>query len=126
MSILRSLVNSLKAAVSNKAFEMIQLQALENQIKEALEQVTADGTITADEIADVKELTDKLNLSSEQFDHIRLRVLKNLVTHILADGKVSEEEMKLYQEVESSIALAEQDDELKANVAKIKELFGNV
>ncbi len=125
MSILKSLINSLKAAVSNEAFETIQIQELEVQIKEALEQTTADGTITADEIADIKELTDKLNLSSEQFDYIRLRVLKNVVSHILVDGKVSEDEMQLFKEVESSIALAKQDEELTTNIAKVKELFVN-
>ncbi len=125
MSILRNLIDSILATTSNEAFEMVKMRELETQVIDAIKDATKDGTITAKEMADISSLVQKLSISSEEFNHVRLGVLENLVDSILADGKVLENEMELLKEVEDSINVSEHEpEELKAKIEKVKQLAG--
>ncbi len=124
MSILRNLINSVIASSSNEGFERVRAHELASQIKEAIQQTTEDGSITADELDDISKLTDKLSLRPDEFDYIKLNVLEHVVDHILADGEIREDEMNLFKRVEDSINVAPEDrsEELKAKVARVKSL----
>ncbi len=124
MSILKSIVNSVRASFSNEAFDQMKVREMHDKIMEAIREASADGTITAEEIAEVKELTEKLEITDNEMNHIKRDVLKDLIEHIIEDGKVSEDEMKLYQEVEDGLEFADEDkDKLAADIAKVKKMY---
>lgn len=124
MSILKSIIDSIRASVSNEAFDQMQAREMHGKVVEAIREASSDGTITADEIVAIKELMNDLQISDVEMNSIKLDVLKNLIQQILADHKVTENEMKLFQEVEDGLNFAEGDKaQLQADIDKVKSLF---
>lgn len=124
MSILRSILDSVRSSFSNEAYEQVALRELQNKIREGVHEASSDGTITAEEIAEIKTMAEKLELTETDMNHIKLEVLRDLIKHILADQKVTEQEMALYKEVEDGLNFEEgETDQLKADIEKVKELF---
>lgn len=124
MSILKSIIDSVRSSFSNEAFDQIQVRGLQSKVVEAIKEASSDGTITADEVAEIKELTNKLELSDEEFAHIKLEVMQNLIAQILEDNKVTDDEMNLLKEVEDSLKFAEEDQaQISADIEKVKALY---
>ena len=73
----------------------------------ALIRLLEDGEITAEEIADVKSLVEQLEITDSEMGHIKLNIMKNLISKILEDQKVTDEEMALFNEVEDGLNFAE-------------------
>ena len=124
MSILKSIIDSVKSAISNEAFEQVKAREMHDKIVAAIKEVSADGTITAEELTEVKGLLDKLNFSESEFQHLKFEILKNLISQITKDNKVTEEEMSLYNEVADSLKVAEDEiNKLKQDVGKMMNLY---
>lgn len=125
MSILKSIVSSIKSSFSNEAFEQIKMNELRTKLTDAIHEASSDGTITADEMSEIKSIAKQLGLSDTDMSHVKRDVLKNLVAHILEDGKVTEDEMALLNEVEDGLQVVEGDKEqLEADMQKVKDLYG--
>jgi len=124
MSILKSVINSLKAAISNDAFDNIQLADFRKKIKDAIKAASADHSITAEEIAEIKSLVDKLEINDSELNEIRILVMQDLVTLILADNKITEDEMALFEQISDKIDLsAVEEEKLKENFEKVKNMY---
>lgn len=126
MGILRSIIDSIKASSSNKGFEQVKAREMHDKVLDAVKEANEDNQITADEIQDIKTLMSDVEISEIEFGSIKRDVLKNLIKHILEDGKVTEDEMALFKEVKDGLAFEDEDKEqLKADIAKVEEIFKN-
>ena len=124
MSILKSIINSIRAASSNEGFEKVKIREYHDKVIEGINQAMEDGEITAEEIADVKGLVEQLEITDSEMGHIKLNIMKNLISNILEDQKVTDEEMALFNEVEDGLNFAEgEKSELEAEIKKVKSLY---
>ncbi|MDX2301754.1 MAG: hypothetical protein NW226_03095 [Microscillaceae bacterium] len=124
MSILRSIIDSIRASVSNEAFEKVKQKEYHDQVINAIHKASEDGDITAEEIADVKGLIGMLNITESEMGHVKLDIMRHLLTRILADSKVTEEEIALFKEVEDGLSFAKEDKaHLEDEITQMKALY---
>lgn len=124
MSILTSIINSIRAATSNEAFKQIQSREVTDQIMKAVNEASKDGQITAEEILGIKKLVDDLKMGEDILNDVKLKVLRDLVEHVMKDKKISEEEKKLVSIVEDGLAFKmAQLEKLRADLQTIKHNF---
>ncbi len=124
MSILKSIIGSIKSSFSNEAFEQMKMNELRQKLTDAIQEASSDGTITSEEMSDIRGIAQQLGLSDTDMSHVKRDVLKNLVAFILEDGKVTDDEMALLKEVEDGLQVVEGDKEqLKADLQKVKDMY---
>ncbi|GAB4395526.1 MAG: hypothetical protein OHK0053_04160 [Microscillaceae bacterium] len=121
MSILRSLIDSVKSAVSNEAFAQIKARELHDKLLQTIQMARQDNNITADEIADIKQLASRLDITTAELQKIKHDLLEDVVNHALADNVLTAEEKALIQEVKDCLE-HEPDPALQARLEKIRQL----
>lgn len=125
MSFLTSIISSIKASSSNKAYDQMQAREMHDKVIDAVKQASADNEITAEEITEIEALMDTLNISSSEMNAMKEEVLENLVKHILEDNKVTEQELKLLEVVQKGLKVSENNPGLIKDIEKIKSMAGN-
>lgn len=126
MSIVSSIINSIQAAFSNEAFNQIQREDYRKQLMDAITEASKDHIITAEEVVDIQGLVTQLDLSNSDLRNIRVLVMKDLCEHVLADGKITEDEMKLFEALSTQIEFKEgEENKLKEDFDKVKGIYEN-
>ncbi|NJL13945.1 MAG: hypothetical protein HC913_13685 [Microscillaceae bacterium] len=121
MSILRSLIDSVKSAVSNEAFERVKARDLHDELLQTIQLARFDYNITAEEVADIKQLASRLEITSTELQKIKHDLLEDVVNHALADNHITPEEKALIQEVEDCLQY-EPEPTLQAQLEKLKQM----
>ncbi len=104
------------------------------QLQNALSTALADNSITPQELEEVLKLQKSLGISDADMADAKLKVLNNLVEKINADGKISDEEIVMFNTIKASLGvdipseLKMQEEDLlsKANFMKSVEFMKNV
>lgn len=126
MSIVKSIINSIQASFSNEAFNQIQRDDYRTQLMDAIKEASKDHVITLEEVMDIQGLIDKLDLSNSDLRNIRVLVMKDLCAHVLADGKITEDEMKLFEALSNQIEFKEgEEGSLKEDFDKVQSIYKN-
>ena len=125
MSILGDIIRSISSAISDGAAEQFKTREYRDQVMDAVNKSSEDGTITCQEIQEIKSMIDKIGLDEKEMNHVKLKVLKDLTNHILTDNQVSTDEMALLAEIEDVIdaEIGEDAGVLRANLEKIRALY---
>lgn len=125
MSILGDIIRSISSAISDGAAEQFKTREYRDQVMDAVNKSSEDGTITCQEIQEIKSMIDKIGLDEKDMNHVKLKVLKDLTNHILTDNQVSTDEMALLAEIEDVIDAEIGNDAgvLRANLEKIRTLY---
>jgi len=87
---------------------MLQSDEKETAIKkltEALNAAAADNSVTAEEMAELQKLQKELGISEEEFADAKIKLLDGLMDKINADGSISEEEIKLFNQLKLGLAV---------------------
>ncbi|TAF64395.1 MAG: hypothetical protein EAZ55_11190 [Cytophagales bacterium] len=119
-----SILSSILTTFSNATADALSAQNARNQIWEAVQKASADGEITAEEIADIKKLAAKLDIDASYIQNLRLTVLKDLAQHISQDKTVTAGEMQLFEELTKEInPIPVEQIELKQIYEQLKSLM---
>ncbi|MCS7029373.1 MAG: hypothetical protein NZ519_11475 [Bacteroidia bacterium] len=128
MSILKNVLQSIREAYlslkgTNEENED-KLAEQRMQLFEAIKKASEDGTITAQEMEEVRQMQKFLNITDEIMTELKIKVLKDLMNKILADNIVTQEEIALIQELGRGLQLSSEDfARLKPDMDKIEELY---
>jgi hypothetical protein len=123
MSFLTDIFNSVRAGFSQEADEQIKSREMRDKVMEAVHKASEDGTITVEEINGIKGLMSKLDIKDSELADIKIKVLRDLTTHILHDQAVKGGEMELLSAVEDALNFKTSEIErLKEDIAKVKAL----
>lgn len=128
MSILKDALQSIRKAylslTGTKEENEDNLSQQRLQLFEAIKKASEDGSITAAEMEEVKEMQKFLDITDEVMTEIKIKVLKDIIQKALADNIITQEEIALIQEVGRGLQLSEKDFErLKPDMDKVEELY---
>lgn len=128
MSILKEALQSIRKAylslTGTKEENEEKLSQQRTQLFEAIKKASEDGTITAEEMAEVTQMQKFLDITDEVMTEIKIKVLKDIIQKALADNVVTKEEVSLIQEVGRGLQLSEKDlERLKPEMDKVEELY---
>lgn len=128
MSILKDALQSIRKAylslTGTKEENEDNLSQQRTQLFEAIKKASEDGTITAEEMAEVAQMQKFLDITDEVMTEVKIKVLKDIIQKVLADNVVTKEEVSLIQEVGRGLQLSEKDFErLKPDMDKVEELY---
>ncbi|MCS7077561.1 MAG: hypothetical protein NZ455_12670 [Bacteroidia bacterium] len=128
MSILKNALQSIRQAylslTGTKEENEDKLSQQRVQLFEAIKKASEDGTITAEEMEEVKQMQKFLDITDEVMAEVKIKVLKDLIQKILSDNVVTQEEVALVQEVGRGLQLSESDlARLKPDMDKIEALY---
>jgi hypothetical protein len=76
-----------------------------NKLKEALSKAALDNALTVEELAEVQKLQKELNITEEEMHDIKIDLLEILMEKISADGIISEEEIKVFNQMKTSLGV---------------------
>lgn len=123
MSFLTDIFNSVRAGFSHEADQQIKSREMRDKMMGAINKASEDGTITAGEINEIKDLMGKLDIKDSELVDIKIKVLRDLISHILHDQVVKDGEMELLATVEDALDFKTSEIErLKEDIAKVKAL----
>lgn len=123
MSFLTDIFNSVRAGFSHEADQQIKSREMRDKVMEAVSKASEDGTITAEEISEIKDLMGKLDIKDSELADIKIKVLRDLTSHILHDQAVKGGELELLAAVEDALDFKTSEMErLKEDIAKVKAL----
>jgi len=128
MSILKDALQSIRKAylslTGTKEENEENLSQQRTQLFEAIKKASEDGSITAAEMEEVKQMQQFLEITDEVMAEIKVKVLKDIIQKALADNVVTKEEVSLIQEVGRGLQLSEKDlERLKPDMDKVEELY---
>lgn len=128
MSILKDALQSIRKAylslTGTKEENEENLSQQRTQLFEAIKKASEDGSISAQEMEEVKQMQQFLHISDEVMTEIKIKVLKDIIQKALADNVITKEEVSLIQEVGRGLQLSEKDMErLKPDMDKVEELY---
>ena len=124
-NLLTKVTSMLQSGNKNEAIEQLQT---------ALNAALADNSITPQELDEVLKLQKTLGISDSDMADVKLKVLNNLTEKINADGKVSDDELSMFNTIKTSLGVEipselqlHKDDLLsKANFLKSVDFMKNV
>ena len=93
------LLNKIKSTFSGGAND----EAIK-KLTEALDKAIEDG-VTPEEIAEVQKLQKELGLSDEVMKDVQIKVMEKLIDKINADGSITEEEIRIFNQLKQSLGV---------------------
>ena len=92
----------------NKVTSLLQdgnkKEAIEH-LQNALSSALADNSISPQELADVLKLQKDLGISDADMSDVKLKVLDNLIEKINADGKISNDEILMFNTIKANLGV---------------------
>ena len=96
----KNLLTSVKSLLHNEGKETAI-----KKITELLNNSLADNTITPDELAELHKVQTELGLTDADMADVKLKIVDTLMDKINADGKVSEDEVKMFNDLKTNLGV---------------------
>ena len=101
--------------------DFTNLRSVRERLVDTMLEATKDGHLSAEELAEFKRLQNKLQISDVEMNDIKFAVLREVINHAMADGKVTADEMRLIDELQKDLEIP--SESLKVELDKVKAMF---
>lgn len=117
---LKQKVDEKTTAMKNRVNE----SANRENLLEMIEKAAYDGTITPEELADIDAVWDVLTLDASQMVQTKGQIVSMIAKKVEADGKVSEEDMKMVDTLINGLQITGQDSAyIDKKLAELKSKY---
>lgn len=90
--------------------DLANLRDVKTRLIDEITDACRDGVFDEADLAAVNGLQGKLNIPDADMAEIKTQALREIITRVLADGEVTEQELALVQQLHSGLGLAEHSD----------------
>ena len=101
--------------------DFTNLRSVRERLVDTMLEATKDGHLSAEELAEFKELQTKLQISDSEMNDIKFSVLREVISRATADGKVTADEMRLIDELQKDLEIPFEG--LQTELDKVKAMF---